>query len=403
MSNRDGGRGGFYGRSDEGREPRGVLGRGVSNRYGPYNREIFTGPNVSSVVSRAADAYHRKLGGDVGVTGSTKADANDDVLTSGFYQQHTSASVGIRRVTAKSIDTLAKRKKVLPPDANSNATNCKLYQLEEHVLFHCAKCGKDGVKSDCLAVESDRNLLMCVRCFSKLVRPKQFKPTRLVPFPSLLSWLSYQPPTVMTSTPTDLSMRAADAVVPSGRRVATGTSEMTDIRALPSSGMVHSIGKDDAAGQKVLRERAELHPCIRLWGECFHGALCYYKDAPKPVAIEYLMGICTAEQAKTQGLIVEKAFDLPQTSDPIRAIVVESRDFSNKDSSIMQWLSRRKQSHNKAEWQLFNNGGNLEELIRQFVYVREVPVGPSETGGFEEDVAETAMDGNDLGDALDAL
>jgi hypothetical protein len=283
-----------------------------------------------------------------------------------------------RIYSTHTLELIKKREKVLPPDANSKATSCKLYQLEEPVVFGCAGCGKDGIVFDSLAADTQRNVILCVRCFTKLVRPRQFRPSRLVPFPSLLSWLKYEPPTV-SRTPTDVTMRAAEAVAPSGRRLAEGGLRPTDLSSLPANAMSSTVAEDDVGVRELLADRRQTHPCERVWGTCKHGPVCYFKSAPRDLCIEYLMGIATEEQAAIDGLSVEKGvFDLPQVEDPIPLpddvrTLTESQ-LSDPASPINEWRRRRKKSANRAEWQLFNNGP-VELVLRQCVAVADDDVG----------------------------
>ena len=281
-----------------------------------------------------------------------------------------------RIFSTHSLELLPKREKVLPPDANAQATSCKLYQLEEPVVFGCAGCGKDGIVFDSLAADAARNVILCVRCFTKLVRPRLFRPSRLVPFPSLLSWLKYEAPKV-SRTPVDVTQRAAEAVAPSGRRLAEGGLRPTDLTSLPANAMSSTVAEDDVGVREMLADRRQTHPCERVWGTCKHGVVCYFKDAPRNLAVEYLMGIATAEQAAIDGLSIEAVFDLPQAADPLPIPAggsLSESQLADPTSAINEWRRRRKKSANRAEWQLFNNGP-LDVVLRQCVPVTDDDIG----------------------------
>ena len=327
-----------------------------------------------------------------------------------YRKSSTMGSQPKRIYSTHSLELLNKKEKALPPDANTKATSCKLYQLEEPVVFGCAGCGKDGIVFDSLAADTTRNVILCVRCFTKLVRPRQFRPSRLVPFPSLLSWLRYDAPKV-SRTPTDVTMRAAEAVAPSGRRLAEGGLQPTDLSSLPANAMSSTVAESDAGARELLADM-QTHPCERVWGKgsCKHPE-CYFKRAPRNLCIEYLMGIATEEQAAIDGLSIEKVLDLPQTKDPIPlqagGTLTESQ-LSDPTSAINEWRRRRKKSDNRIEWELFNNGP-VEQVLRQCVAVVDDDVGfivdavsAAPTSAAAEDDGQ-GLDDDGLGAILDSF
>jgi hypothetical protein len=255
-------------------------------------------------------------------------------------------------VTASTVQSVPRRRKPLPPDANAAATACKLYQLQSHVEFRCTKCRRDKIVDDSLAVDEASGVLMCARCYARLVKPRLYKPTRLVPFPSLLSWLSYEPAAVATHVPANVAERGAEAAVPSGHRVATEMIAPTSVAQLPTTPM-NPIGHELDAGSRLqieankstselaraAVERREVHPCVRVFGRCAHGALCFFRNAPYNLSLSFLMGLRDGSSTED----CTPVFDLPSSRAPPRS----SADFE-------QWIAERKNSANQAEWQLWN-------------------------------------------------
>lgn len=347
------------------REPRGVTGRKITADTDPYAKG-----QPHPIFSK----------------GATASLANTGPSSSSTY---TTGQNGPQTVTsARQLDPIPKRVKPLPPDANVSAIppNTKFYQLENtFVLFSCSTCRKSNIRSDLLAINVDNNQFTCSRCFTKLIRPKNFVPTRLVPFPSLLSWLNYHKPNVLSATQNGakggLSARPAEAVVPTGDRLATGLAvngfSSNDVRALPSSAMVHEISASDTYGQAALHELRLQHPCYRLWGDgkCVHGSLCMFSKAPYKQAIEYLMGIATEQQCLDAGLIVDDVFDLPNKVDPFPSLSTvpplppsgaSSSDINDPSTVLGAWIARRSKTLNQAEWQLFHNGP-LATIVDRYI------------------------------------
>lgn len=268
------------------------------------------------------------------------------------------ASQGSRYFTVKNCSTFAMREKPLPPDAHvpDAYRGARLFQLQDPVCFRCAKCRRDGIQSDCVVVDAAQGTLLCARCFSRIIRPRHFKPTRVVPFPSLVSWLTYRPPSAAHAQPLDNIMaRPAEAVLPSGHRVDRQQSAPAGVAALPKTPMNPLGAQLEGAAREVLGDggSAELHPCIRVWGCCQHGAVCFFRQAPRSLCIEYLMGLCTS--ADTCGRTHENVFDLPKKGDGALP--------ANGDQ-IAAWVEKKKKSSNQAEWQLWNNGP-VDSLIAQ--------------------------------------
>jgi hypothetical protein len=284
-----------------------------------------------------------------------------------------------RRVTAYNIATFEKRVKDLPPDASlEKAPRAKFYQFPDRVVFYCSKCRKDGISSDTLAFDPAHGIFMCVRCFERVVRPRKFRPSRVVPFPSLLSWLNYKPAPVMTTVSDDVLARPAEAAAPSGARAATEMlgGRNIDIKALPATPMnvtvlgssstaeLHSAGSAEDDGSK--------HPCIRLWGRCTHGETCFFRSAPRELCLGYLMGLCGGSSVNEEGASASPSCAHHHQSIeglPAGDAVPRPRlrgDLENPDSDIARWVSRKRNSSNRVEWQLYHNGP-LQELLNIFV------------------------------------
>lgn len=295
-----------------------------------------------------------------------------------------------RRVTAYNIASFEKRVKELPPDATlDKAPRAKFFQFPDRVVFYCSKCRKDGISSDTLAFDPAHGIFMCVRCFERVVRPRQYKPSRVVPFPSLLSWLNYKPAPVMTSVSEDVLARPAEAAAPSGARAATemlGGRNM-DIKALPATPMNVTILGSSTLSASASMEDASTHPCIRVWGRCAHGETCYFRNAPRELCIEHLMGICcgssettTDESAPSRGasctLHHQSIEGLPAGEEVPRPRA--RGDLENADSLIARWVAKKRHSANRVEWQLFHNGPLLELMNRHVPEVAPPPAAPAE-------------------------
>jgi len=305
-----------------------------------------------------------------------------------------------KRITPHNFSSFEKREKALPPDACvEKAPRTKLWQFPGRVIFFCSKCRKDGISAESLAYDPSHQLMICVKCFERIIRPKKFRPSRVVPFPSLLSWLNYKPATVMTEVSSDVSARPAEAAAPSGNRVATDTlggGGAADLKALPASAsMLTRVAASSTVSKQTTTQGqgssqysstdSALHPCLRVWGSCAHGPLCEFREAPRNLCIAHLMGLCAKKSSVTEGategdanscpLIHQFVFDLPRASTvalPTSRIAGEER---SPVSELFHWIDARKKSKNRAEWQLFNNGP-LEVLLNEFVPCMELPSVP---------------------------
>ena len=397
------------------REPRGVTGHRLVASTEPYLKNQQQPGASSTAVATAAAAAS-------GPTTSSSSTATQTISNTRQFDQ-----------------IEGKRLKPLPPDANAEILRTahngqlKLYQLERRAFFNCAKCRKANVQSDLLAVNYATNSFMCSRCFTKLIRPMSFKPTRLVPFPSLLSWLNFQKPQIFDPSSSSaagaadekVSKRFAEAVVPTGDRLATGLAvngfANNDLRALPSSAMATTIGAaaEDAYGQQAAADSASLHPCGRLWGgagRCAHGAaLCAFAKAPYVQAIEYLMGIATREQCVAAGLRVDDVFGLPRANDPMPTGAYggeeaeggaplrypTSADAADPSTPLGQWVARRKKSLNQPEWQLFNNGP-LGPIIDRYAAFAKAP-GAAATKTSSSSYASMVADNASSAAAMDGI
>eukprot|EP00796_Vickermania_ingenoplastis_P007199 gene7199-5059_t len=253
------------------------------------------------------------------------------------------------------------RIKKLPPDANVKAAaNTKLYQFQKKVSFACFKCRRDNILSDTLAMDRRQQIVLCAACFTRLIRPRTYRPNRIVPFPSLLSWLDYRPAKA-APVATDVMERAAEAVMPSGDRVAlpevSTAGAATRINALPA------VAMNIASAKKPNGSTDSTHPCCRVWGSCKHGPSCMFRNAPADLCLGYLMGIC---QGDSRGCRLKhlEVYDLPLAQPP--SAPRHEGDTENSDTLWGQWVAERQRSPNAAEWQLWNNG-SLNKLLDVFV------------------------------------
>ncbi|CUG90361.1 Hypothetical protein, putative [Bodo saltans] len=324
-----------------------------------------------------------------------------------------------RRVTAYNIATFEKRVKDLPPEASlEKAPRAKFYQFPDRVVFYCSKCRKDGISSDTLAFDPAHGIFMCVRCFERVVRPRTFKPSRVVPFPSLLSWLNYKPAPVMTTVSDDVMARPAEAAAPSGARAATemlGGRNM-DIKALPATPMNVTV-HGSSSGADVLHsnggaEDATKHPCIRLWGRCAHGETCFFRSAPRELCLAYLMGLCPGAMKSPSANEEETASASPlkscthhhQTIEGLPAGEPVPRprnrgDLENPDSTIARWVAKKRNSSNRVEWQLFHNGPLLD-LMNEYVPEVVPEVAAPEEAAAQSAAAPVALNKSDIASAL---
>lgn len=222
---------------------------------------------------------------------------------------------GPPRLTINNVTSFRPRVKKLPPDANTKAAvSTQLYQFPEQVCFGCVKCKRDNIKSDCLAIDLKNRIMLCTACFTRIIRPRTYTPSRVVPFPSLLSWLNYKPATVM-EVAEDVLERPAEVVAPSGERMAaptlTGGDRATNLGKLPAIAMrvapagagrgrrggttaAAATTMDDALalGSVAAAGAHATHPCLRVWGVCQHGETCLFRNAPGDLCLAYLMGLC---------------------------------------------------------------------------------------------------------------
>lgn len=279
-------------------------------------------------------------------------------------------ATGRKYVTARTFPSLQKRVKPLPPDANAAASPAKLFQLSEHVEFRCERCRRDGIFDDCVAFDEASGLLSCVRCYSRIIRPKVYRPTRLVPFPSLLSWLNHEPQTVMTTVSSNALERPAEAAVPSGARIATQMITATSVADLAATPMnmpdlaLQPSRLELAAPQRVTddidEEVAKVHPCLRVFGECVHGPVCFFVNAPATLSLAYLMGL---SQDASEGETAVSVFDLPPK---------EPRPDRSNTEAFNAWVAARRDSSNQAEWQLWNQPAT-DDIVDRHVPPPQVP------------------------------
>ncbi|KAG8340790.1 hypothetical protein ERJ75_001426800 [Trypanosoma vivax] len=280
-----------------------------------------------------------------------------------------------RRLTFNNFATFNAREKKLPLDANDkSAPNTKLWQLPERVFFYCNKCRRDNIISDSIAIDSVHQIMLCVRCFTRIIRPRSYHPSRIVPFPSLLSWLNYVPSKVMEVSE-DIASRPAEVVAPSADRVATpaltGGSRPTPIQSLPPSAMNmvpsprSTTGQTGRDHQATIQQENTKHPCYRVWKSCVHGEMCMFRGAPYDLCICFLMGLCSGDE-KCQ-LLHQHVFDLPNTAHPMPPQRREG-DLEDPHSEWGKWVARKRNSPNSAEWQLWHNGP-VSDLINVYAPV----------------------------------
>ncbi|KAG5491531.1 hypothetical protein JIQ42_01434 [Leishmania sp. Namibia] len=228
------------------------------------------------------------------------------------------------RLTINNFSSFRARVKKLPPDANVKAAlYTQLYQFPDRVCFGCVKCRRDNVESDSVAIDLKNRIILCTACFTRIIRPRTYTPSRVVPFPSLLSWLNYKPSHVMEMSD-DVLERPAEAVAPSGERMAapmlTGGDRATSLGKLPAIAMNVAAGGRgrgaDAAGgrrgdptmDEVLAQGSAgaptgTHPCLRVWGVCQHGETCLFRNAPADLCLAYLMGLCRGRNSTIGGTV----------------------------------------------------------------------------------------------------
>lgn len=308
-------------------------------------------------------------------------------------------SSDLTRLTLNNFENFPYRVKKLPPDANvSAAADTKLYQFREKMCFGCVKCRKDNIHSDTIAVDVRQRIILCTMCFTRIIRPRTYRPNRVVPFPSLLSWLDYKPSHV-TTVAEDLMSRTAEAVLPSGDRVAApqlmASSDVSSrLNALPAIALntVSSVGRSNGLSSRT-NEFTDKHPCCRIWGVCQHGPACLFREAPGDLCLAFLMGLCDGNTSCK--LLHQRIFDLPPTR--LRPVTPRTEyDLENEESEWSRWVNERKKSANTAEWQLWNNGP-LEPLLDRFAPAIKVEK-PS-----VEDRQTVNLNLNDILSALDSI
>lgn len=290
-------------------------------------------------------------------------------------------SAGIPRLTVNNFHHFPSRAKKLPPDANSAAaSNTKLYQFKEKMCFGCAKCRRDNIQSDTIAVNLNQRIILCSMCFTHIIRPRTYRPSRAVPFPSLLSWLDYKPVSRSMTVSEEIGERVAEAVLPSGDRMAEAlliTTADTSARynALPSiptrnngiETMKPANSRRTTLGTNLeAAPSSKKHPCIRVWGACQHGPSCLFRDAPEDLCVGYLMGLCDGDPVKCS-LCHQDIYDLPP-ADPRPSCQRCPTDLDDENTTWHRWVADRKRSLNNAEWQLWNNG-SVEILLDRYVPV----------------------------------
>lgn len=283
--------------------------------------------------------------------------------------QADSSARGPRRLTFNNFTTFNAREKKLPPDANTQAAlNSKFWQLQERASFYCNKCRRDNIISDTVAIDAVHHVMLCTRCFTRIIRPRLYRPSRVVPFPSLFSWLNYKPSRVLEMSD-DIASRPAEAVAPSGDRTAAptlgGGDRSTHIQNLPAIAMttvpsVRSSATPASRDPMSVRQQGETHPCCRVWGKCLHGETCLFRRAPFDLCLLYLMGLCSGDEEKCH-LLHQDVFGLPNTTDPMPTSRCVG-DVDDPQSAWGRWIARRRNSSISAEWQLWQNGPVTELL-----------------------------------------
>ena len=284
-------------------------------------------------------------------------------------------------ISTRNFGSVKKRLKSLPLDANAAATKAKLYQLDEHCEFRCCKCRKDRIYDDIVAYEDGAGCI-CVPCFSKIVKPKNFRPTRMIPFPTLLSWLNYQPPPVETTVSEDVAEQSVAAVLPSGHRVEqtmlTGGPVQTDVRMLPATplnpfgdvmepGARGILSTSNVFSAGILSGSSEAQPapcavCASVFGRCSHGpGICIFSNAPIETCLLFFMGLCNNGELP-DGTRCGKVFHDPLFGLPDRSAgPCPSRD---EGEGFDEWIQLKKKSLNTAEWQLWDQEGAIAAVER---------------------------------------
>lgn len=332
------------------REPR-MRDRG--NAYGAVPTASRSRSNINSQPYPVAHSRALSDRGE-GVPSRELVVANSQPSPSQLFTSQNPTPAGPPRLTIHNFAIFNARAKKLPPDANIKAAlHTKLWQFPERVCFACAKCRRDNVQSDSVAIDPQSRVILCTACFTRIIRPRIYRPSRVVPFPSLLSWLNYKPAQAM-NVDEDVMERPAEAVAPSGQRMAVplmaGGDRPTQLHRLPANAMnvvphtgggagshyanrgrggggsnfvahrngaggvggrsanmnahhnnmanPNHSGKSGGATMDMNGERR--HPCIRVWGRCVHGETCLFRNAPFDLCLAYLMGICRPHDSRQQ-------------------------------------------------------------------------------------------------------
>lgn len=315
---------------------------------------------------------HRKVGAKSARDTDTAAGGEGAAPAKGSGSAAAAAAL-IPRLTFTNLSSLEHRRKPLPPDAESSrAIHTSLYQFRQMVRFGCAKCRRENVESDSVAIDTTSRIMLCTPCFARIVRPRSYRPTRVVPFPSLLSWLEYRPAEAQ-GVAEDVLERPGEAVAPSGDRIADplleGGSRPLPVSRLPANAtmVVPTRGAATATAAAVGNgggDGDDTHPCLRVWRVCEHGSTCFFRNAPYRLCLAHLMGLCDGGGGCT--LLHEPVYDLPPTGGLTRPSALRRGDVEDEEGEWARWIADKKRSANRAEWQLWNNGP-VGELIEHYV------------------------------------
>ena len=144
---------------------------------------------------------------------------------------------GLPTLSAAQLIEWPRREKPLPPDANAHGSTHTLYQLDSHVRFNCSRCGRMGVTADILACDFRANTLQCAKCYERLIRPRQFQPLRVHPFPNMVSWVNYTPRAAVEDKSEQIENQSLEkppeAFYPSGERLNTNVVSLPGAKHVP--------------------------------------------------------------------------------------------------------------------------------------------------------------------------
>eukprot|EP00759_Apiculatamorpha_spiralis_P017551 PhF_6_TR23750/c0_g1_i1/m.33188 len=283
-------------------------------------------------------------------------------------QTESGSSNTFKYITGSDFQSLPKREKPLPHDANKEGSKYVLFQLQEHIRHKCALCGKDNIHADVVAFEGSRRTFQCARCYERLVRPRKFQALRVNPFPSLVSWLYYD----RNKAPVKAKV-TNEAFYASGNRVAQnlvhydkvsdvpnlpgGLTGGTTVDATPTTNALWPTGPNQSATSDLS------HPCLRVWGACKHGSSCRLQGQPRNLCILYLAGLCLeGPQCPHQHISVE---GLPRPDD------IPSNIPSKASLDYYSWLEQRRTSPNPLLMQIWNNGSLHIPDAREIAAVKE--------------------------------